>query len=292
VTVATGLGSPQFLAVAGNVPYVVDVHGQVELARIDAGAETDMLAFADVLPTALTSDADNVYVAIPSTRVGDIPDGSIVRLKVGESVTTTLMRQIDPLALAVDGKNFYWSDSTGVYQEGIASAATPLQLTTDSYGWLVSDGTTLYGTSHSGNELFSVSVGGGSYNPRTQVVGESRVVASHYLALDAQHVYAWWYDGISTLHLEQMLKPGFRFLGEVTTSSLDSLTAPLVSDGKNVYFGKTGGLYRVSSTKAETPTLVAKVAGSITGLSLSNGALYWLDQGASDSDGSLHRLVL
>jgi len=236
-----------------------------------------------------------VYLAIPSGTAGDdLPNGAILRFKVGESAYTTLTAKIDPTALAVDAKNLYWSDKAnpGIYQKPTGSEDDPIQLATITAGFLVSDGATVYGASISGNEILSVAIGGSATTVLSQVVGESLTVSSRYVGLDAQHVYAWLYDGTGTTHLQQLTKPAFHMLRGVATSAVESFTAPIVADGSNVYFGESGGLYRVSANTSGSPISIANLTGALTGLTIANGVLYWLDQGASDADGVLYRLVL
>ncbi|HVW23817.1 MAG TPA: hypothetical protein VHC69_00510 [Polyangiaceae bacterium] len=295
VAVATGLGSPMYLAVAGNVPYVVDIDEQVQLARVDAGSVVSVAVFADSLPSALVSDAENVYLAMPSAAAaGNPPDGGILRFKVGESVHTSLMSKINPYALAVDGKNFYWSDNANgsVYQEAIGSNDSPIQLSALSAASLVSDGTTLYGVDGTGRNLYSVPVGGGAVTQITSL-GTSMSCSSLSVGLDAKHVYAWFSSTSDSLsHLEQLAKSGFGSPREVAVSAtVLSLVAPIATDANYVYFRMNGGLYRAPSSSG-APTLIANMTGRLTGLTVANGVLYWLDQGASDSDGSLYRLVL
>jgi hypothetical protein len=295
--VASGLGSPVFLTLVGKVPYVVEFDsaaGNEQVVRIDAnGAVFGLFTFGDLIPSGLASQGTYVYLAVPSTSAaGDPPNGAIARFDVNDDIDLHGLRLgIDPQSLAVDGANIYWGDDDGVYQQGIG-VDTSLQLTTGSAGELVSDGTTVYGSSDTGGTIFSVPVGGGTWNQHSSIVGEALMFASRYVAVDAQHAYAWLYSPDGVVHLWQLAKPTFRMLQEITASTIDSFTAPLFADGSYVYFGKNGGLYRASTTTSAPATLVANLVGSLSAVTVANGALYWLDTGKGAADGSLNRLVL
>lgn len=113
------------------------------------------------------------------------------------------------------------------------------------------------------------------------------------VGVDAKHAYAWFSSTSDSLsHLEQLAKSDFGSPREVAVSStVLSLVAPIATDANYVYFRMNNGLYRAPSSSG-APTLIANLTGRLTGLTVANGVLYWIDQGASDSDGGLYRLVL
>ncbi len=299
--VAKGLSIPMLLTVLDGVPYVVEFNSTVsgvQLVHIDAGGSAvHSLTFTGNSPAAMASHGTNVYLAIPgAASAGDAPSGEIAVVDTRDGSFRTLKGGIDPISLAVDDVNFYWGDATdsAVYRQGLAGD-TAIQVGLLAAGALVSDGTTLFGASAAGDEMFSVPVGGGRWSPRAKALnnsGESWTVATHHVALDAQHAYVWYSDSAGLLHLCETLKPGFRFLYELASSTADSGKGPMVSDGTYVYFRKEDGLYRAATTGAHRVTLVAKVVGQITDLAIDDGVLYWLDGGNEIADGSLNRLVL
>jgi hypothetical protein len=302
VAAALGLGSPTFLAVVRDVPYVVVTdslgpNGRI-IGVVPEGFSSEAI-FQQTAPVGLAADADSLYWAIPSTATSGNPsNGEIDRLKLGYGDPSVVLQSaIDPRGLAVDEKNIYWSDfaSKGVFQQSLGSDKTMTQLmTTDSVALsLASDGTTLFAANANGNKLFSVPVGGGAVTQLTAISGKSLSVATRYVAVDAKYAYAWFYSSSGAVYLEQLTKPSFGNSRDIASSSnINSFTAPLAADANDVYFIKDKALYRAPTNTNDAPSLIANPVGDISGIAVSNGVLYWLDTGSSSMDGTLYRLVL
>jgi hypothetical protein len=297
--VLVGLSSPRLLAPVGDTVSLVrddSIEPYGRLIHVHSPTNNSEAIFDRAPPVAVDGNADWVYWAIPSTAAsGDPPNGEIDRYEEGTAIRAAVLRDgIDPRGLAVDGKNIYWSDftSNGIFQQSLGSDRTVTQLTTTATPALslVSDGTTLFAANSNGNTLFSIPVGGGALSQLTGIPGKS--TASSYVAVDAKYAYAWFYDTFGVLHLEQLTKPNFTNPREITSGTVSSIRTPLAVDANHVYFVKDQGLYGAPTNTTGAPSLIQNAVGTISGVAVSNGVLYWLDTGSSATDGRLYRLVL
>jgi hypothetical protein len=116
--------------------------------------------------------------------------------------------------------------------------------------------------------------------------------ATRYVAVDEKYAYAWFYDGTGMVHLEQLTKPSFSNPREISSGTVSSFVTPMATDANYVYFSKDQGLYRAPTKAKGAPSLIMHATATITGVTVSNGVLYWLDTGSSAMDGTLYRLVL
>ncbi|HEX4337605.1 MAG TPA: hypothetical protein VH062_16945 [Polyangiaceae bacterium] len=299
VLLQSGLTGVTQLAADTNYVYFTDygTSSEPRLMRGSAKSSTSAELLADNLNTAsVVSDGAYVYWTTANTASsGQTANGGIVRLPSGGTSPVTIQTGINPMFLAVDGKNVYWTDLAlqSVWQSTRDPNAARVHLFDAPYPTsLGTDGTTLYAPSVSEGKLYAIPVGGGALTTLTTLAAGAEMVKSAYATDDPTHVYAWFGDSGGVYSLYQLMKPSLTGGTALTTgSSRGPLSRPIYYGGY-VYYAQDDGIYRVSTTSGAKGARFLPVSGSIQYLAAANATLYWVEYASAAQTDSIEKMAL
>ncbi|HEX4337606.1 MAG TPA: hypothetical protein VH062_16950 [Polyangiaceae bacterium] len=300
VVLQAGLNGVTHLAIDADYVYFTDygASGEPRLMRAsNESSKAPTLVVDNLITASLVSDGDYVYWSVPNgSAISDSPSGQIARLPSGQLTPTVIQSGINPMFVAADGKNVFWTDpkSQGVFQASREPNAKSTHLFDDPYpNYLVSDGTTLYAASVGESRLFAIPVAGGEPREVTKLDGSGDTPKSAFLGADSGHVYAWFADQVGAFYLEQLTKPSLGAGHRLTTGDAHGPLGPLACSGTNVYYLQSDGIHRISAGGGPPAKVVGVEApNSFQNLALANGSLYFVEYDGTSKTESLEKLAV
>ena len=182
------------------------------------------------------------------------------------AIVTLATAQANPLGVAVDGENLYWTTNQGVMAMPLSGGAPMLLASSPGGNSLVrSDGANVFWTSQAQGTVSRVAIGGGPV--ATLAMGESAPLG---IALDASNVY--FTSAMGTYSVPK--------LGGAVTEISGGSGGGIVSDGTNVYWVNPGGGEVLSNPGQE---IEAEGQMTPTDITIDALNLYWTNAHGTDS---------
>ncbi len=283
--------TPLDLSTTALGPFAVDakyVHFATSggVTRVAVNGSTPVLVgLSSVVPVGgIAADGTYVYYSDPSDAgSADPPNGFIVRVPSGGTITTVPVPSSDPRTIAVAGTYLYWTDGSNntLHRAGLDGGdpttvetgfAICPQLTTNGKYVFAADENTLAG----------VPVEGGPTTVTPTTI--TPAVFSLTIAIDETNAYFWTTSGTSNpptyslAKLPQTLAGNPVKLVDSTLTPPNAALSPLAADRSFVYFEQVDGLYRIAPTGGTAVRLVAIDTANepIHSIVAFGGAVYWV----------------